>query len=130
MTINLHTIGITVNHLGKSLAFYRTLGLAIPEGQDDEFHVEFTNNKGISIGFIPKSTMLKTDPTWVEPTGNGRISLQFESASSKEVDETYAKLISAGYTSFKAPWDAPWGQRFAQVLDPDENNVALFADLH
>jgi catechol 2,3-dioxygenase-like lactoylglutathione lyase family enzyme len=129
MSKNLHTIGMVVNNLQESLKFYRTLGLAIPEGQDDEFHVEYENEKGISIGFIPKSTMLQTDPNWIDPTGNGRISLQFECDSANDVNSTHEKLISDGYTNFKAPWDAPWGQRFAQVLDPDGNNIAMFAQL-
>jgi len=73
--------------------------------------------------------MLQTDPNWVAPTGNNRISLQFESASPAEVDTTYNKLIEAGYQSFKEPWDAFWGQCFAQVIDPDGNNVGFFAEL-
>lgn len=129
MAKNLHTIGMVVNDLGKALSFYRTLGLEIPEGLDNEFHYEFTNKNGISIGFIPKSTMLKTNPNWTEPTGNARISLQFSSDNPEEVNKTYANLIDKGYQSFKEPWDAFWGQRFAQVLDPDGNNVAIFAEL-
>ena len=126
---SLHTISITVKDLGKSLSFYRTLGLDIPEGQDNEHHVEFTSEKGYSIGFILEKTMLHTDPTWTAPTGNNRIGLQFACTSPTEVDETYNKLISAGHQSFKEPWDAFWGQRFAQVTDPDGNNVSFFAEL-
>ena len=126
----LHTVSITVKDLGKSLAFYRTLGLAIPEGQDNEHHVEFTSESGYSIGFIPESTMLQTDPTWTAPTGNNRIGLQFACNSAFEVDETYQKLVDSGHQSFKEPWDAFWGQRFAQVIDPDGNNVGLFAELN
>lgn len=129
MAISLHTVGITVRDLGKSLSFYRTLGLPIPEGQDNEHHVEFTSEDGYSIGFIPESTMLHTNPNWQAPTGDNRISLQFACASPAEVDDTYNRLISAGYQSFKEPWDAFWGQRFAQVIDPDGNNVAFFAHL-
>lgn len=129
MAKNLHTIGMVVNDLGKSLSFYRTLGLDIPEGLDNEFHYEFTNKNGFSIGFIPKATMLKTDPNWKEPTGNARISLQFSCNNPEEVNKTYSDLIKKGYESFKEPWDAFWGQRFAQVLDPDGNNVAIFAEL-
>jgi uncharacterized glyoxalase superfamily protein PhnB len=125
----LHTISITVHNLKQSLSFYRTLGLAIPEGQENEHHVEYTTENGFSIGFIPESTMLQTDPTWTAPNGNNRIGLQFACTSPSEVDEVYQKLMAAGYRSFKEPWDAFWGQRFAQVLDPDGNNVGLFADL-
>ena len=126
---SLHTISITVKDLGKSLSFYRTLGLAIPEAQDSEYHVEYTSENGYSIGFIPEATMLQTDPTWTAPTGSNRIGLQFACSSPAEVDETYNKLIAEGNKSFKEPWDAFWGQRFAQVTDPDGNNVSLFADL-
>ncbi len=125
----LHIISITVKDLGKSLAFYRTFGLAIPEGQDNDHHVEFTSEDGYSIGFIPESTMLQTDPTWKAPTGNNRIGLQFACDSASEVDETYQKLVASGHQSFKAPWDTFWGQRFAQVTDPDGNSVGFFAEL-
>lgn len=130
MSIQFHTIGMVVNDLSESLSFYRLLGLSIPEGQDDEFHVEFTGENGLAIGFIPKSTQLQTDPNWIEPTGNGRISLQFECASPNEVDATYARLTARGHASFKQPWDAFWGQRFAQVSDPDGNNIGIFAPLN
>jgi uncharacterized glyoxalase superfamily protein PhnB len=126
---SLHTVSITVKDLGKSLSFYCSLGLAIPEGQDNEQHVEYSSENGYSIGFIPEATMLHTDPSWTAPTGNNRIGFQFACSSAAEVDETYNKLIEAGHKSFKEPWDAFWGQRFAQVIDPDGNNVSFFAEL-
>jgi catechol 2,3-dioxygenase-like lactoylglutathione lyase family enzyme len=129
MAISLHTVGITVKDLGKSLSFYRALGLDIPDGLDNEHHVEYTSAEGYSIGFIPESTMLQTNPNWQAPTGDNRISLQFACKTPEQVNETYDKLVSLGYTSFRAPWDAFWGQRFAQVIDPDGNNIAFFADL-
>ncbi|MBC7525061.1 MAG: hypothetical protein H7239_11560 [Flavobacterium sp.] len=46
MEIKLHTVGITVKDLEKSLSFDRTLGLSIPEGQDNEHHVKFTSENG------------------------------------------------------------------------------------
>ena len=130
MAVSLHTVGITVKDLGKSLSFYRTLGLAIPEGQDDEHHVEYTSGDGYSIGFIPETTMLHTNPNWKAPMGDNRISLQFACKTPAEVDETFKKLIDAGHQSFKEPWDAFWGQRFAQVIDPDGNNIGFFAHLN
>jgi catechol 2,3-dioxygenase-like lactoylglutathione lyase family enzyme len=130
MAISLHTVGITVKDLGKSLSFYRTLGLAIPEDQDNEQHVEFTSEAGYSIGFIPETTMLHTNPNWQAPKGNNRISLQFACKTPAEVDEAYKKLMDAGHQSFKEPWDAFWGQRFAQVIDPDGNNIGFFAHLN
>ncbi len=37
--------------------------------------------------------------------------------------------MGAGYKSELTPFDAPWGQRYAVVLDPDGNGVDLFAPL-
>jgi uncharacterized glyoxalase superfamily protein PhnB len=38
-------------------------------------------------------------------------------------------VVAAGFRSKKDPWDAFWGQRYAQVIDPDDNAVDLFAPL-
>jgi uncharacterized glyoxalase superfamily protein PhnB len=45
------------------------------------------------------------------------------------VDETYARVVAAGFTGEKEPYDAFWGQRYANVADPDGNVVDLFAAL-
>ena len=41
----------------------------------------------------------------------------------------FGKIVNAGFDSKKEPWDAFWGQRYAQVWDPDGNGVDLFARL-
>ena len=45
------------------------------------------------------------------------------------MDATYAGLVAAGFEGKKEPYDAFWGQRFADVVDPDGNVVHLFAAL-
>ena len=47
----------------------------------------------------------------------------------RDVDAVYADLTGAGYESHKEPWDAFWGQRYAQVRDPDGHVIDLFAPL-
>jgi uncharacterized glyoxalase superfamily protein PhnB len=39
----------------------------------------------------------------------------------------FERLTAAGYPGSLSPYDAPWGQRYATVLDPDGNIVDLFA---
>jgi len=65
---------------------------------------------------------------WVEPRGQ-RMELAFKCDSPKNVDETYAAIVAAGYRGQKEPWDAFWGQRYAIVEDPDGAHVSLFAPL-
>jgi uncharacterized glyoxalase superfamily protein PhnB len=73
--------------------------------------------------------MMKTVlPEWVEPAGQ-RISLAFMCDSPADVDTTYALLQSEGFSGYKEPWDAFWGQRYAIVTDPDGNHVELAAAL-
>ena len=43
------------------------------------------------------------------------------------MNATYARLLGAGYEGKKAPYDAFWGQRYADLVDPDGNVVHLFA---
>jgi uncharacterized glyoxalase superfamily protein PhnB len=52
-----------------------------------------------------------------------------ECASPAEVDEVYARIVAAGFTSEMEPFDAFWGQRYATLRDPDGNGVDLFAAL-
>jgi uncharacterized glyoxalase superfamily protein PhnB len=47
----------------------------------------------------------------------------------RDVDAVHARVVRAGFRSKKDPWDAFWGQRYAQLIDPDDNVVDLFAQL-
>jgi catechol 2,3-dioxygenase-like lactoylglutathione lyase family enzyme len=126
--IHLNTVGVVVRDMPKALGFYRLLGLSVPTEQDDQPHVEFTDDNGYSIGFVTEAMVRQTDPTWNDAAGH-RINLQFKCDEPSEVDATHARLIDAGHASHQAPWDAFWGQRFARVIDPDGNVVNIFAEL-
>ena len=43
-----------------------------------------------------------------------------------EVDAAAARVGDAGHTVVHPPFDAPWGQRYATVADPDGYRVDLF----
>jgi uncharacterized glyoxalase superfamily protein PhnB len=120
-------VGLVVADMGKTLAFYRRLGLDIPAEADGAPHAEAQVPGGGKIMWDTHETMRSFDPAFTPATGGGRISLAFECASPAEVDSTYAELINAGYESHLEPWDAVWGQRYAAVLDPDGNGVDLYA---
>jgi catechol 2,3-dioxygenase-like lactoylglutathione lyase family enzyme len=125
----LHTIGIVVKDMPRSIAFYRLLGLPIADGEEYAPHVEFENANGYSIGFDTEAAVKERDDQWRDPTGSARVNLQFELATPQQVDETYARVTAAGAGVYAAPFDAFWGQRFARVTDPDGNVVSLFAEL-
>ena len=124
-TPRLDLIGIVTADLPASLAFYRRLGLDLPAGADEAPHVEVAL-PGVRLAWDPVETMRSFDPTF-EVVRGGAIALAFDCGSPAGVDVTTAELAAAGAPVHLAPFDAPWGQRYATVLDPDGNHVDLFA---
>ncbi len=122
-------IGIVVADMAASVAFYRRLGLAFPEGAEREPHAEATLPGGLRFALDTEETVRAFQPSWRPPVSAGRIGLAFLCAGPAEVDAQYEALTGAGYGSELKPFDAFWGQRYATVLDPDGNGVDLFAPL-
>jgi uncharacterized glyoxalase superfamily protein PhnB len=119
-------IGVVVVDLPGAVAFYRELGLEFPEG---EGHVESQLPGGLRFMLDTEETIRSFDPEWQRPSGGHRVALAFRCDSPADVDETYRRLLDAGGSSHKEPWDAFWGMRYAQAKDPAGNVVDLFADL-
>jgi uncharacterized glyoxalase superfamily protein PhnB len=124
-------IGVVVRDLGASIRFYRRLGLEFPpEAENSEHgHAEAQLPGGLRFMLDTEESVRTFDPGWTPPTGSPRVGLAFACESPAEVDERYRELVAAGYEGHKEPWDAFWGQRYAQIKDPDGNGVDLFAPL-
>ena len=129
MTAQLDMIGIVVSDMARSLAFYRALGFDLPEDADGQPHVETKLPSGLRMAWDTEETIHSFDPDWRPPEGGPRIGLALLHDSPADVDAAYERLASLGYEGHKAPWDAPWGQRYALARDPDGNAVDLFAPL-
>lgn len=120
-------VGIVVRSIEESLAFYRLLGVEVGQSDGGPHHQVALPN-GMNLAWDTVALMRELDGEWHEPTGH-RMGLGFQCESPAEVDRVYAEVTGAGYTGKKAPWDAFWGQRYAQLTDPDGNTVDLFATL-
>jgi catechol 2,3-dioxygenase-like lactoylglutathione lyase family enzyme len=123
----LNAIGIVVADMERSIRFYRLLGLDLPE-TPGEGHVETTLANGARLMLDTEEIIKSFRPEWTRQAGN-QLSLAFECGSPAEVDETYARMVEAGFPGEKDPWDAFWGQRYAQLADPDGVPVDLYAAL-
>ncbi|HEX6446656.1 MAG TPA: VOC family protein [Streptosporangiales bacterium] len=129
MTTRIALVELVVADMAASLAFYRRLGLAVPEDADGQPHVDVELPGGMRIAWDTVETVRSFDPDWTPPTGGHRMALAFACDDPADVDRTHQELVGAGYGSHKDPWDAFWGMRYAVVLDPDGNTVDLFAPL-
>jgi uncharacterized glyoxalase superfamily protein PhnB len=123
----LNAIGIVASDMSQSVRFYRLLGLDLPE-TPDEGHLEASLPSGLRLMLDSEEVIRSFRPDWTRETGN-QVSLAFECGSPAEVDEIYARMVDAGFQAEKEPWDAFWGQRYAQLADPDGIPVDLFAQL-
>jgi catechol 2,3-dioxygenase-like lactoylglutathione lyase family enzyme len=123
----LNACGIVVSDMARSIRFYRLLGLDVPE-TPEEGHVDTFLPNGVRFMLDSEDTILSFRPDWKRETGN-QLALAFECASPAEVDEVYAAVTAAGFHGEKEPWDAFWGQRYAQLQDPDGVPVDLYASL-
>jgi catechol 2,3-dioxygenase-like lactoylglutathione lyase family enzyme len=121
----LNAFGIVSANLERSIAFYRALGLDVPDG---DAHIDTHLPNGSRLMFDTEDVIRSFDPEWERATGN-QLSLAFECASPAEVDEVYARVTALGFEGEKEPWDAFWGQRYAQLRDPDGVPVDLYAPL-
>jgi uncharacterized glyoxalase superfamily protein PhnB len=120
-------IEIVVRELPKTLDFYRTLGLDVPDPEGP--HVEVALPGGNKLAFDTEEVIAAMHADWTPPHGPGRVAIAFGLPSPADVDAVFARLTNAGYPGPLAPFDAPWGQRYATVHDPEGTSVDLFAPL-
>ena len=130
--VQMNAIGVVVADLGRTIDFYRLLGLEFPNDPDPDGHghVEASLPGGIRFMLDTEESVRSFDPDWSPPTGGQRVALAFLCDSSEDVDRLYHELVATGAEGYREPWDAFWGQRYAEVRDPDGNVVDLFAPLH
>jgi catechol 2,3-dioxygenase-like lactoylglutathione lyase family enzyme len=125
----LDVFGIVVSDMARSVAFYRRLGLEFPDGAENEPHVEAQLGAGIRYALDTEEVIRAFDPEWTRPTEGHLTGGAFQCESPEEVDRVYHELLEAGATPHKEPWNAFWGQRYAELKDPDGTVIDLYAQL-
>jgi uncharacterized glyoxalase superfamily protein PhnB len=118
-------IGIVSADCEKAVRFYKLLGVEFVRAGGHE-HFEAKTPSGIRLLLDSVSLIQTFEPDFVKVRGTG-VTLCFKQESREKVDQVYTTITSAGFECKKAPWDAFWGQRYACVLDPDGNQIDLFA---
>jgi len=127
---NLDAIGIVVTDLKQSVKFYRLLGVPFAAGADESEHghAEAALAGGMRLMMDTEDEMRKFDPSWKRASGSPTAALAFRCSSPDDVDDIFTAALAAGGIAHKEPWDAFWGQHYAQLRDPDGNGVDLYAD--
>jgi predicted lactoylglutathione lyase len=136
MGLDLYMLGLVVQDMPRSLAFYRRLGLAIPPDSDEQTHVQVQMGSGLTFfldadprRWDPAFPAAQADPRLLDGSSGYRAVLEFYLQSRAAVEAKYAELTSAGYRSLRAPYVAPIRMYFALVADPDGNAILLSGEL-
>ena len=129
----LDQVNLVVSDMEAALAFYRRLGLDIPESavwrtESGVHHVTVQMPNGVELEFDSVELAKQYNAGWRAPGvgGSGGV-LGFKLPSRDAVDVRYAELTGAGYASRQPPYDTFWGARYAVVEDPDGNEVGLMS---
>lgn len=118
-------VHLTVGDIVVSAGFYRLLGLVVPDEGDLGEHVEIDLGRGSHLALSTERITRMYDPGWRSPRTPPASALQFQVAERGEVDALYSRLVDAGHNGHLAPKDAFWGNRYAEVEDPDGNVVGI-----
>jgi catechol 2,3-dioxygenase-like lactoylglutathione lyase family enzyme len=127
---DLHMLNVVVQDMDATLAFYRRLGVTVPEGDDAAGpHVQIRMPGGLSLELDTGESARLWHAGWRADPGSVAVVLGFALPSREAVDERYAELTHAGYVGRQPPFDAFWGARYAIVADPDGNDVGLMSPI-
>ena len=119
-------LNIVVTDMAASVAFYRRLGITIPEGDPrwSSHHVNAVMPGGLDVDLDSVEFARQWDNGW---PGSAGVVVGLRVASRDDVDRLYADVTGAGYRGQQPPYDAFWGARYAVVEDPDGNAVGIMS---
>ncbi len=127
----LNQVDIIVTDMDAAVAFYRRLGIEVPDAPPpwDTLHRETVTAGHIVLHLDHVKHTLEWDRGWPGGGGNGACVIGFGFPSREEVDRVYADLVDAGYRGQQEPWDAFWGARYAVIEDPDGNAIGMMSPM-
>jgi uncharacterized glyoxalase superfamily protein PhnB len=124
-------VNLISSDVGRSLDFYRLLGLEIPKpwsSGDAIHHARAETSEGLDLAFDSAAFAQVWNKGWEGRSDlAGRVVIGFRVATRDDVDTRYATLVEAGHQGLQAPFDAFWGARYAIVEDPDGLAVGLMS---
>lgn len=126
----LDAVAVSTTDMARAKAFYSVLGFDF-EGEGAflmEEHVEPVRGPGEPRLMIDSAQMMES-LTGEPPRAPNHSVFAMLCEGASGVDDVAKAVEAAGFVVKVQPWDAPWGQRYATVCDPDGYMIDLFAPL-
>jgi catechol 2,3-dioxygenase-like lactoylglutathione lyase family enzyme len=105
-------VSLVTHDMIRAVRFYRALGFAIRYGGEQASFTSLHAGSGY-LNLIAR-------PGAQERQWWGRLIFHVS-----DVDAFYARAVAAGMTPAAAPADAPWGERFFHLTDPDGHELSF-----
>lgn len=134
----LNQLNIVSGNVDASIAFYRQLGVDIPDpriwrtatGAHHVTAIESRASEAASLDLDSAAFAQKWNSGWAGRKDlAGRVVVGFSVGSREQVDLLYGEMTAAGHKGLREPWDAFWGARYAIVEDPDGIAVGLMSPI-
>ena len=116
-------VAVSATDLSRAVAFYEGVGFRFPPLEAGTQHIEAEAGIRLMIDDAGLLEGLHGQPP--RPGNTAGFAVLFESPD--DVDAAATRVAEAGHTVVTRPYDAPWGQRYATVADPDGYRTDLFA---
>lgn len=111
----LSAVTLVVADMARAVRFYEVLGFVALSGGADAPFTTFRAGEG---GFL--NLQLVDDRPADGPRGWGRVILWVD-----DVDAMHRRALGAGLAPTMAPSDAPWGERYFHLTDPDGHELSF-----
>ncbi len=109
---SLSAVTLATHDMARAIAFYQALGFDMLYGGDDAELTSFAaGNSYLNVIATPKE---KSIAWW------GRAIFYVD-----DVDAMHARAVAAGFVPEALPRDAPWGERFFHLSDPDGHELSF-----
>lgn len=134
--VTLDQINLVCGDVEASMAFYRRLGVAIPDDgvwrtPTGAHHTSADDPAaGEAVGLDLDSTAFAQcwNSGWKGRSDlRGRVVIGFSVPTRADVDAVFHDMTGAGYRGLQEPYDAIWGARYAVIEDPDGIAVGLMS---
>ena len=107
---SISAVTLVTARMAESVAFYEALGFRMLYGGPDAAFTSFRAGAGflnLQAGDVPGGL-------W------GRVIFWVD-----DVDAMYDRALAAGFTPSMPPADAPWGERYFHIDDPDHHELSF-----
>jgi catechol 2,3-dioxygenase-like lactoylglutathione lyase family enzyme len=106
-------VTLAVSDVARSVRFYRALGFELFAGNERSAFATFRAGAGfLNVQHDPEHAPL--------PAIWGRVIFWVD-----DVDALYRRAVDAGFEPDMEPSDAPWGERYFHLQDPDGHELSF-----